>query len=269
ARLVAVDPEPARSVPGVAAVLTAADLPPGLDPIPLRLGFRVSHRHGLQPVLAGDRVRDVGEPVAVVVAADRYAAEDAAELVRVEYEPLPAVTSAAQALDVGAPVLHPDLGHNEAASFTQETGDVDAALRAAHRVVGARLSVARNSAVPLEPRGLVARYDEAAGRLTVWGPTKVEHFNRDVLARLLGWPPERIRFIEPDVGGGFGARGEFYPEDFLVPYLAWRLGRPGAWAWPPTWKSPAPGPGSMRGWRSTAAAGRSCAPAPPNWARAS
>ncbi|MFO7247004.1 MAG: xanthine dehydrogenase family protein molybdopterin-binding subunit, partial [Bacillota bacterium] len=229
ARIVAVDPDPARSVPGVAAVLTAADLPPGLDPIPLRLGSRVSHRHGLQPVLARDRVRYVGEPVAVVVAADRYAAEDAAELVRVEYEPLPAVTSAAQALDVGAPVLHPDLGHNEAASFTQETGDVDAALRAAHRVVEARLSVARNSAVPLETRGLVARYDEAAGRLTVWGPTKVVHFNRDVLARLLGWPPERIRFIEPDVGGGFGARGEFYPEDFLVPYLAWRLGRPVAW----------------------------------------
>src|SRR5690606_28435000 len=141
ARIVAVDPDPARSVPGVAAVLTAADLPPGLDPVPLRPGARVPHRHGPQPGLARDRARYVGEAVAVVVAAGRYGAEHSAELVRAEYEPLPAVTSATQALDIGAPVLHPDLGHNEAASFTQETGDVDAALRAAHRVVEARLSV--------------------------------------------------------------------------------------------------------------------------------
>lgn len=229
ARIRSVDPEPARSVPGVAAVLTAGDLPPGLGPIPLRLGSRVTHGHGLQPVLAGDRVRYVGEPVAVVVAEDRYAAEDAAERVRIDYEPLPAVGSAEAALSDGAVPLHPDLGHNLAAAFTQETGDVEAGLRAADRIVEASLSVARNSAVPMETRGLVADYDAATRRLTVWGPTKVVHFNRDVLARLLGWPPERIHFIEPDVGGGFGARGEFYPEDFLIPYLAWRLGRPVAW----------------------------------------
>ncbi|HEX6990044.1 MAG TPA: xanthine dehydrogenase family protein molybdopterin-binding subunit [Bacillota bacterium] len=229
ARIRAVDPEAARSAPGVVAVLTAADLPRDLGPIPLRLGARVPHGHGLQPVLAGDRVRYVGEPVAVVVAADRYAAEDAAERLRVDYEPLPVVVSAAAALAEGAPVLHPELGHNLASAFTQESGDVEAGLRAAERIVEASLSVARNSAVPMETRGLVADYDAATRRLTVWGPTKVVHFNRDVLARLLGWPPEQIRFIEPDVGGGFGARGEFYPEDFLIPYLAWRLGRPVAW----------------------------------------
>ncbi|HEY8414472.1 MAG TPA: xanthine dehydrogenase family protein molybdopterin-binding subunit [Thermaerobacter sp.] len=229
ARISSLDVSAARSLPGVEAVLTAGDLPPGLAPIPLRLGARIEHPYGLQYPLAVERVRYVGEPVAVVVARDRYVAEEAAERVRVAYEPLPPVTSAEAALAAGAPVLHPELGHNVAAFFRQETGDVDRALASAEVVIEARFTVGRNTAMPLETRGLVAEYDARRERLTVWGPTKVVHFNRNVLARLLGWPEERIHFIEPDVGGGFGARGEFYPEDFLIPYLAVQLRRPVAW----------------------------------------
>lgn len=229
ARILSIDVSEARSLPGVEAVLTAADLPPNLIPIPLRLGVRIEHCHGRQYPLAAKRVRYVGEPVAVVVAKDRYVAEDAAERVRIVYEPLPPVTSVYDGLQPDAPVLHPDLGHNLAASFRQETGDVDAALATSEMVIEASFAVGRNSAMPLETRGLVAEYDAQQERLRVWGPTKVVHYNRSVLAQMLGWPEERIHFIEPDVGGGFGARGEFYPEDFLIPYIALQLRRPVVW----------------------------------------
>lgn len=229
ARILSIDVSEAWSVPGVETVLTAADLPTNLMPIPLRLGARIEHSYGRQYPLAAQRVRYVGEPVAVVVAKDRYVAEDAAERVRIVYEPLPPVTSVQAGLEPGAPVLHPELGHNVAASFWQETGDVGAALATAEVVIEASFAVGRNTAMPLETRGLVAEYDGEHRRLRVWGPTKVVHFNRSILAQMLGWPEERIHFVEPDVGGGFGARGEFYPEDFLIPYLALQLRRPVVW----------------------------------------
>ncbi|MDR7417296.1 MAG: xanthine dehydrogenase family protein molybdopterin-binding subunit [Armatimonadota bacterium] len=222
----AIDTSAARRAPGVAMVATAADL--GAVPaIPVRLGPDASFLPFLQRPMAHDRVRYVGEPVAMIVATDRYAAEDAADLVDVAYEPLPAVATAEQALAAGAPALHGP--GNLAARLDVSVGDADRAMAAAEIRVRQRLVVQRHTAVPLETRGLMAAYDAASGILTVWGPTKVPHFNRRVLANLLGWSVDRLHFLEPDVGGGFGVRGEFYPEDFLIPWAAARLGRPVMW----------------------------------------
>jgi aerobic carbon-monoxide dehydrogenase large subunit len=228
ARIGRIDTEAALALPGVHAVLLPADvtdvgaIPVRVHPLPGLVPF-------LQRALAQDKVLFVGDPVAVVVADDRYVAEDALALVEVEYEPLPAVVDGREAAEPGAPLLFEDQGTNVCATFGEDVGDVDAAFAAAHLVVGDTFEVNRHGAVPLEPRGLVASYDEVSGKLTVWGPTKVPHANRATLSKLIGFPEERIRFIEPEVGGGFGARGEIYPEDLLVPLLALRLGRPVKW----------------------------------------
>ena len=234
ARVRGLDASAARSMQGVEAVLGAAELGKALRPIPVRLVPDERLLRYLQLPLATDRVRYVGEPVALVVARSRAAAEDAAERVEVALEPLPAVT------DAGSPPAAALFDHtpdNLASLIEESFGDVDAAFARADRVVRLQFRTGRHSAVPMETRGLVAVPDPGAGRdrgrgegrLTIWGPTKVTHFNRGVLAAMLGWPEHRIRLVEPDVGGGFGARGEFYPEDFLVPCAALRLGRPVKW----------------------------------------
>ncbi len=221
----------AQAVPGVVLIATAADLGE-IGLIPIRLGPKPALLPFLQYVLPRERVRYVGEPVALVVAANRYAAEDAADRLAVDYGVLPAVATAEQALRPGAPVLHDGQapqGGNLAERLLTVVGDPERALSTAEVRIRHRFTIQRHTGVPLETRGLVAAYDPDGGMLTVWGPTKVPHFNRKVLAGLLGWPVDRIRFVEPDVGGGFGVRGEFYPEDFLVPWAALRLGRPVKW----------------------------------------
>src|SRR3989442_1548862 len=226
ARVWRIDVRRAAAHPGVLACLTAADL--GAVPtIPIRQGAKPAHAPYLQPPLARDRVRYVGEPVAVVVAADRQCAVDARELVEVEYDVLPAFLDAEDASRRPGVVLFPE--GNVADSWTTTVGDVDAALRGAACVVREQFSVGRQTGVPLETRGLVAEWDGAASHLLVWGPTKVPYFNRRTLAAMLGLEEAQIDFVESDVGGSFGVRGEFYPEDFLVPYLARRLGRPVKW----------------------------------------
>ena len=228
ARITGVDAAAALAARTVVIVVTAADLG-GIGTIPIRLGVKSSLAPFLQPVLARDRVRYVGEPVALVIAADRYTAEDAADLVLVDYAPLPAVVSTDVALSGRAPWLHESAGTNLADRLEARTGDAEGAMVAAAVRIGGRFTIQRHSGVPMETRGVAAAYDAATGLLTVWGPTKVPHFNRGVLATFLGWPEDRIRSIEPDVGGGFGVRGEFYPEDFLIPWAAVRLGRPVKW----------------------------------------
>ncbi len=228
ATLDGLDLGPARALRGVMLVASAADLGQVL-PIPVRLGPRPSLLPFLQHPLANGRVRYVGEPIAVVVASNRYVAEDAADLIVASYTPLPVVTDAAQALAADTTVLHGPAATNLAARLETTVGDPERALAAAPIRIRRRLRVQRHTGVPMETRGLVASYDRGTGLLTVWGPTKVPHFNRQVLSDLLGVPVHRIHFVEPDVGGGFGIRGEFYPEDFLVPWAAIRLGRPVAW----------------------------------------
>jgi carbon-monoxide dehydrogenase large subunit len=222
------DAEPARARPDVVTVVTARELPDALR-IPIRLAATETAEKALQPPLARDRVRYVGEPVAVVVATSPYAAEDAAELVGLEIEPLPAVEDARSGGAEDAPAVHEHvLGNVVETVRATAGGDVKTVFAYADIVVAERLTVHRHTAVPLEPRGLVAAVADD-GSLVVWGPAKVKHHNRRVLAALLGLPVERVRFIEPDVGGGFGVRGEFYPEDFLIPWLALATGRPVKW----------------------------------------
>jgi aerobic carbon-monoxide dehydrogenase large subunit len=212
---------------GVITVMTAASLPPGLA-IPVRLQVAGADLSGyLQPVLAAGTVRYVGEPVAVVVAADPYAAEDAAELVDLDIHEAPAVLDAEAAATPDAPRLFP--AGNVAADFTLGYGDVAGAFAQADRIVEIEVEIGRHGAVPLEPRALLADPDPATGRLSVFGMTKVPVFNRDLLASLLGMDETLIHVHAVDAGGGFGARGEFYPEDFLVPWLARTLRRPVMW----------------------------------------
>ncbi|WP_290515712.1 xanthine dehydrogenase family protein molybdopterin-binding subunit [Aeromicrobium sp.] len=216
--LTRVDTSAALSVPGVIDVVTARDLPASLR-IPVRLevqGLDLSDH--LQPVLASDSVRYVGEPVAVVVAEDPYIAEDAAEMVQIDIEELPVV------LDPSAAG-----GDDVVADFRLGFGDADAAFASAAHVVAMDFSVGRHTAVPMEPRALVVDYTAATDSLEIYGATKVPAFNRGVLADLLGVDQSTIRMHAVDAGGGFGVRGEFYPEDFLVPWLSRKLRRNLSW----------------------------------------
>jgi carbon-monoxide dehydrogenase large subunit len=222
-RIASVDLSQALSLPGVVAAWTAADVAE-LSTIQLREGPDPRLDPYLQPVLARGRVRYVGEPVAVVFAEDSYLAEDAADRVRLEVEELPAVLDAAAApseFEPGRPT--------EPLVLRKGYGDVDAALRAAHAVIELDLEIGRHSGVPLETRGALARYDAARDLLQLYGAAKVPHRTRDGLARVLGRDPATVHLYEGHVGGGFGVRGELYPEDVLVAFAALRLGRPVKW----------------------------------------
>jgi carbon-monoxide dehydrogenase large subunit/6-hydroxypseudooxynicotine dehydrogenase subunit gamma len=223
-----VDLAQARRADGVTAAIAAGDVPAGLA-IPVRLAVQGLDLSGyLQPVLAADVVRYVGEPLAVVVADDPYAAEDAAELVEIDIDEEPAVLDAAEAGRPGSPRLFP--AGNVAADFTLGYGDTAAAFRRAAHVVEIEVAIGRHSGVPLEPRALLAVPEPRTGALSIFGMTKVPVFNRDVLAAMLGIDENLIHVHAVDAGGGFGVRGEFYPEDYLVPWLARTLGRPVKWA---------------------------------------
>jgi aerobic carbon-monoxide dehydrogenase large subunit len=229
ARIIRIDAEAARRLPGVAAVLTAE----GLGAANRRLLNRFPHpmmRFYPQAPLASAKVHYAGEPVAAVAAESRYLAEDAMESIRVEYEPLGAVVDVEAALRRDTPVVHDDQGasDNLAGRVTQRVGDVASAFARAHVIVRHRLVIGKCAGVPMECRGLIASVDEL-GRLAVWNATQTPHMVRDILAELLGLAPHDIRVIPPDVGGGFGVKEPFYPEDFLIPYLAHTLRRPVKW----------------------------------------
>jgi carbon-monoxide dehydrogenase large subunit len=205
----------ASEMDGVVRVVTAADLPPDLR-IPVRLAVQgIALDDHLQPVLAAGTVRYVGEPVAVVLAEDPYLAEDAAELVEVDIDELPVAVETADG--------------TVAADFELGYGDVPAAFDRAAHVVEIRFEIGRHSAVPMEPRAMLADIDPGTGALQIFGMTKVPVFNRDVLATMLGVDEHQIHVHAVDAGGGFGVRGEFYPEDFLVPWLARETKRPVKW----------------------------------------
>jgi carbon-monoxide dehydrogenase large subunit len=222
-RIVAIDAQAARAADGVIAVWTAADVA-DIPPI----DFRLTRIEGLepyrQPILATDRVRYVGEPVAVVFAADPYLAEDAADLVTVEIELLPELL-AADALPGEFAAGH----STEAAIVRKGYGDVTAAFASAHAVIALELKIGRHSGVPLETRGAIARFDAARNVLEMFGAAKVPHWNRDSLARMLGRAPTSVQLHEGHTGGGFGVRGELYPEDVLACLGSLRLLRPVKW----------------------------------------
>jgi aerobic carbon-monoxide dehydrogenase large subunit len=225
ARIVAADVAALRELYPDVHVFTAADLPSDCR-IPVRIAGGAHLAPFLQPPLAQGKVRYVGEPVAAVVALSYREAEAAAEALAVSYEPLEPVVNCSSAVEAHAKVH--DAG-NCATEFVLEKGNVSAAFETAPVVVEGQFSIQRHTGMPLEPRGLVASYDAGAKRLRVWGPTKLPYVNRAILARMLALGEQQISFVEPDVGGSFGVRGEFYPEDFIVPFAALRLGRPVKW----------------------------------------
>ncbi len=235
ARIERIDTAAARGMPGILAVLTAGEAhADGLRPLfPYVEANTVTGEPFAfvpQPLLAADKTRYVGEPVALIVGESREAAQDAAERVEVEYAPLPALTNATAARAAGAPELSPDIPGN--LCFEWLTGDsaaVAAAFTAAAHVVSLSLDNHRVVTNPLEPRGIVGLYDPQSGRYTLHVSAQSIHATRDHAARALGVEPALVRFVAPDVGGGFGAKNFVYPEHVLIPWAARRVGRPVKW----------------------------------------
>src|SRR5271168_2536984 len=224
-RIVHIDASAALRLPGVAAVWTSADIP-DVPPIDFRDASRAADeiKPYRQPALAQRRVRYVGDPVAAVFAEDPYVAEDAADLVEVGIEALPVIVSASD------PPGEFDDGRSTAPLTVRHSyGDIDAAFAAAHAVIELDLSIGRHSGVPLETRGAIGFYDAARDVLELHGAAKVPHRNKDTLVRMLGLMPAQIHLHEGHTGGGFGVRGELYPEDVLVLVAAKRFGRPVKW----------------------------------------
>jgi aerobic carbon-monoxide dehydrogenase large subunit len=224
----AIDVSRAMQLPGVRHVVVGADLGTVVPRIPLRLQplpqLEVFH----QPMLADGKVRYVGEPIAVVLADTPGIAEDALDHIDLDIESLPAITNREQAEAMRA-VLFEDHGSNAAITWKAFKGDADAAFASADYTRRETFKVQRHAAMFMEPRGFVAEWNADAGKLTVWGAAKTAWYNRRVLAAALGLEVEAVDLIEVDVGGGFGSRGEFYPEDYLIPAAAKLVGRPVKW----------------------------------------
>ena len=228
ARIQRIDLSSARAMEGVLDVFSAMDMGPEIPLIPLRLAPFDGFDRFLQRPIAVGKVRYVGEPVCVIIAQDRYLAEDALELIEVDFEPLPAITSGEQAAD-GEIVVHEEAGENMATRYTVARGDIAASFAGAAYTRRERFQTNRHGAVPLETRGLIADFDDEKPLLRLYGATKVNFFNRRHLAAALGLAEKAVELIETDVGGGFGARGELYPEDYLVPIASRRTGCPVKW----------------------------------------
>jgi len=232
ARIVAIDTTAARALPGV-GVFLADDLPGLAEPLPAARADRTNPYVRLdtprsQPPLARGEVRYVGEPIVAVVGPDRYVAADAAELIRIEYEPWPAVVDAEAAMTAASPAVH-EGASNVVGHVVKVIGDVDRAFAAADVVVEDHPTHGRVTSMAIETRGLCAAFDPVTGGMTVWAAHQAPYHLRSVVAARLGLPAESVRVIAPDTGGGFGPKEGIYPEDVLVPLLAHHLGRPVKW----------------------------------------
>jgi carbon-monoxide dehydrogenase large subunit len=227
-RLVSVDASAALKVPGVHSVITGADMPGGPPIIPMRLQPLPEFKPFEQPVIAHDKVRYVGEPIAVVLATSVAIGEDALEAIGVEIEDLPPLADW-QTAAKNQSLLFEKQGTNRSLVFQARKGDADAAFANAPYVRREYLRTGRHYGLTMEPRGVMATWDDAKSKLTIYGAAKVPFFNRRILSAQIGVPVDRIEMIENDVGGGYGARGEFYPEDFLIPFAARHVKRPVKW----------------------------------------
>src|SRR5438094_977427 len=237
-RIRSVDLSRASAAPGTVLALNGADLlrllppvPEGQISLPRKWTSVIQHKflNPQQPLLAHDKVRHVGEAVAIIAAETRDQAEDAAELVALDLEELPPVVDPEAALRPDSPIVHDRFDTNLIGEFKVTRGDPDAAMaRAPHRLKR-RFYHHRYAAVPMECRGVVSAYDPRTDSATIWSSTQVVHWVRREAAALLGLPEARVRCIALDVGGGFGGKGHVYPEDLLVPFLARKLARPVRW----------------------------------------
>ncbi|MBI4468554.1 MAG: xanthine dehydrogenase family protein molybdopterin-binding subunit, partial [Acidobacteria bacterium] len=205
ARILSLDTSRALEAPGVLTVLTGNDLEGKIGSVPCAAALpdlKVPHH----PVLATGKVRYVGEPVAVVVASDRYAARDAMDLIEVEYEPLDPVIDPEESIQPGAPVLHDRWDNNTAFVFKYDHGDVEKAFSSADKTIRQRIVNQRLIPCAMEPRGVLAQYAPGERLLTLWSSTQIPHLLKTQVAVMLGFPENRLRVITPEVGGGFGSK---------------------------------------------------------------
>jgi carbon-monoxide dehydrogenase large subunit len=227
ANIRSIDTKKAAAHPGVAAVFTGKDIL-GVGPVPCGAslpGLRVPHHN----ILAQDRVYFVGHPVTVVVATDRYIAADAADLVEVDYEILPAVADPEKALAPGAPAVHPQWPDNTAFHYHQEHGEIDKAFSEADVIVKQRITSQRLVPMAMETRGVVAEWRAADRTLNLYSSTQVPHLLRTLVAQMLGIEENRLRVVAPEVGGGFGSKLNVYAEEALMGFVAMKIGKPVKW----------------------------------------
>ena len=230
ARIQGVDTTRAGEAGGVVAIFTGKDLHPEFQiPLPVTVTFIPEKKTPSQFPIATEKVRYVGEPVAIVVANSYAAAVDAAERIEVRYQALPAVTDVEKALEKDAPVIHEDLGTNLCYDVKRAGGDIDAAFKEADVTIKQRLVQQRLIPVAVEPRGVIADYKPFAKTLTLRSSTQIPHFVKVFAAVTLGIPENNVRVIAPDVGGGFGSKIRVYPEEILTGVVSRRLGRPVKW----------------------------------------
>lgn len=225
ARILSIDTTEAEALPGVYAVLTGEDLIGKVQPQPVIWYVLPDQKIPDYWALARDRVRWVGQPVAAVAAKDRYLAEDALELIKVEYDELPAVVSLDDALRPGGPKIYDDWEDNIGGSVTLPKGNAAKAFEDADIVVETTFDWGRQMGMPLEPRGCVAQWDPLTKELTVWLSTQSADLARDLLGDTLTLPGQKIRVITPDVGGGFGNKFDFYAEEIIASCLSLATGR--------------------------------------------
>ncbi len=226
AKINSINVDAARKLPGVVAVLTGEDLKGKVGTLTTAAPAEHVPYH---PPLAQGRVRFVGEAVVVAVATDAYKAQDALDLVEIDYDPLPVITDPEKALEPGAPIIHEEFGTNISTRAQVASGEIDGAMRAADRVIKFRLVNQRLAPVPMETRGTVAQWNQGSGHLTLWASTQGPHLLRSYLAEILKLPENRMRVIAPEVGGGFGAKLNVYAEEVLTAYLAMTLRQPVKW----------------------------------------
>ncbi|MBI3066258.1 MAG: xanthine dehydrogenase family protein [Deltaproteobacteria bacterium] len=238
ARIGAIDVKEALAIDGVVGVWTGRDIEERISPFPESFEIHpLPWLEGVKPVLQGPRptalakgkVHYVGEPVAIVVAADRHRAEDAVDAIGIEYEPLPVVVDPEESLQPGATLVHDGSNNNVVFSFSIEKGNVNRALGAQPTMLRERFRHHRYCAAPLEGRGVVAWVEPKTHMLTVWSSTQMPHLVRRQIAAQLDLAEENVRVIAPDIGGGFGPKVFVYPEEILIPFLALQLGRPVQW----------------------------------------
>jgi len=227
AKIRSINTQAASEAPGVVAVFTGKDTEK-VGPVPCGAslpGLRVPHHH----ILATQRVYFVGHPVAVVVARDRYLAQDAADLVEVDYDILPAVTEPERALAQGAPAVHPEWPDNTAFNYHQDGGDVDKAFAEAEVVVKQRIISQRLIPTAMETRGVVAEWRAADRQLNIYTSTQIPHLVRTLVAGMLALEENRVRVITPEVGGGFGSKLNVYAEEALMGFVAQQINKPVKW----------------------------------------
>jgi carbon-monoxide dehydrogenase large subunit len=228
ARITKIDTSRAKAMRGVVDVVTGAEIKDITGPVPIG-GSLPGQKDTIRWPLATDIVRHVGEPVAAVIASDRYIARDAVDAIDVDFELLPVVVDVEKAFADGAPKVHDEFEDNVAYYSPVSTGDADQAFKAADVTISQRMVEQRLAPVPMETRAVVAQYNKGDGSLTVWNSTQAPHLLKSVLSALMNVPEQKVRVIAPEVGGGFGCKVNVYPEDLLACGLAKRTGKTVKW----------------------------------------